>query len=707
MKTNVFLAFSLTAFLSVAFIFSLIPSISGAQYYDTQTGARLNTSTSALNSNGGSGASGCVTITSGVSFGSRDSSSNGNVSRLQTYLIFRGYLSSSATGYFGKQTEAAVRSFQIQNSLSAVGNVGPLTRARILSHSCGTIVPPVPPATQAPILNYISPISGTVGSQVYLLIANAGANPQLFFDTGVITLTPSSPPSGYYTFTVPSSIGAYCAPSTACPFFLRQVTPGSYPIKITNTNGTSNTIYFTVTSGTVATTTVTTQAPVISGVDAPTTLRVGELGSWTVHASASDTGSLYYSVLWGDETYAVTSGASAMTTVRSYNPSATFTHVYNAPGVYTPTFTVKNANGQAVVASATVNVSGSSDTTVYPAITSISPTSGPAGTTFTITGRGFSSLSKVFLDGGVNSAVPVASFTDTTLTFVIPANVPASCFDYSAACAVIAIYPLPTYSTVGNHQISIANSNLRISNVAYISITVPPPAVVPPTITSISPTSGAVGSQVTLYGSNFTSTNNTVNFGSGALPALSSSNNSSLTFNVPSSLNLACYYSNPPCLAPSYQVTPGPYAVSVTNANGTSNSVNFTVLATPTSTTTTSTTTPPAGGSSMTLALGQSAQSDVSIIVGGDMYYGLQVTANSIVEDSRCPVGTMCFQAGRVVVNTTLKVNSNFVYNVNLAVGQYYVTPQGFKILVSTISPEKTAGAINNSDYRITYTVSK
>ena len=512
MKTNVFLAFSLTAFLLLALIFSLTPSVSNAQYYDTQTGARINSSSSAANNIGGSGAPSCVSITSGISIGSRDSSSNGNVSRLQTYLILRGYLSSSATGYFGRQTEAAVKNLQIQNSLSAVGNVGPLTRARILSLSCGIVLPPTTPA---PTLNYISPTSGIVGSQVYVSITNAGTNPQLFFDTGVITLTSASLSSGQYIFTVPSFIGPSCQPYMMCPALLRSVTPGSYPIKVTNTNGTSNTIYFNVTSGTVATTT-TTQAPVISGIDTPTTLRVGELGSWTVHALASDTGSLYYSVLWGDETYVSTSGASAATAVQSYNPSASFTHVYNAPGVYTPTFSVRNANGQAVSTSASVNVTGASNATVYPVITSISPTSGQGTTTFTVTGTGFSSLSKVLIDGGVNSGLSVVSYTDTTLTFSIPTSLPSNCYDYSGNCAVIAIYPTPTYSTVGNHQISIANSNSRISNVAYISITAPSQQTYTPTVTSVSPTSGIIGSQVTIYGSNFTSSNNTVNFGSGS-----------------------------------------------------------------------------------------------------------------------------------------------------------------------------------------------
>jgi hypothetical protein len=72
-----------------------------------------------------------------------------------------------------------------------------------------------------------------------------------------------------------------------------------------------------------------------------------------------------------------------------------------------------------------------------------------------------------------------------------------------------------------------------------------------PTITSLSTTSGTVGSLVTITGSNFTSTANTVNFGSTAITNLSSSG-ATLLFSVPN-------------------VTAGTYNVSVTNANGISN----------------------------------------------------------------------------------------------------------------------------------------
>ncbi len=55
-----------------------------------------------------------------------------SVKRIQQLLIKYGYLSSgNDTGYFGEATEAAVKSFQQRNGLSADGNVGVLTMTKL------------------------------------------------------------------------------------------------------------------------------------------------------------------------------------------------------------------------------------------------------------------------------------------------------------------------------------------------------------------------------------------------------------------------------------------------------------------------------------------------------------------------------------------------------------------------------------------------
>jgi peptidoglycan hydrolase-like protein with peptidoglycan-binding domain len=73
-----------------------------------------------------------VQITSQLSRGSE----NNDVLILQNVLVRSGFLHASPNGYFGYQTEAAVRYFQSVNGISATGVVGPLTRNAINERLC-------------------------------------------------------------------------------------------------------------------------------------------------------------------------------------------------------------------------------------------------------------------------------------------------------------------------------------------------------------------------------------------------------------------------------------------------------------------------------------------------------------------------------------------------------------------------------------------
>lgn len=59
---------------------------------------------------------------------------NSMVSRVQKYLKDLGYLSSNPTGYFGEETEKAVKKFQSKNGLTSDGKVGANT-LKVLSSS--------------------------------------------------------------------------------------------------------------------------------------------------------------------------------------------------------------------------------------------------------------------------------------------------------------------------------------------------------------------------------------------------------------------------------------------------------------------------------------------------------------------------------------------------------------------------------------------
>ncbi len=195
-------------------------------------------------------------------------------------------------------------------------------------------------------INSISPTSGAVGTSVTINGSGfSGSNTIYFGGSSIGTFYSSN--SSVLTFTVPQYISPYCAPGYYCAQYMRQVTPGTYDVRVQNNNATSNTVQFTVTDN------VTGGGEVrINGLDAPSYLRVGQSGTWTVRVQNTG-GQLNYSVRWGDEgSYAAASNASSQTVVQS---QATFSHTYNSPGTYYPVFTVTSGNNSAT-ASANVNV---------------------------------------------------------------------------------------------------------------------------------------------------------------------------------------------------------------------------------------------------------------------------------------------------------------------------------------------------------------
>ena len=105
-----------------------------------------------------------------------------------------------------------------------------------------------------------------------------------------------------------------------------------------------------------------------------------------------------------------------------------------------------------------------------------------------------------------------------------------------------------------------------------------------PSIQSLNPTSGSVETKVTISGSGFTAKSNTINFDPGdfpgVVPNIGSSDGKTLVFNIPSELNPSCFYPTgevPPCMMATRETGTGQYKVSVSNVNGKSNSVAFSV----------------------------------------------------------------------------------------------------------------------------------
>lgn len=322
-------------------------------------------------------------------------------------------------------------------------------------------------------------------------------------------------------------------------------------------------------------TTTNTQSPTISGVSGPQTLNVGQGGTWTVTAYDKNGGNLSYGVVWGDEVYAYNT-ASDVSRMPIVQQSATFTHTYSQAGTYAPVFTVTNSYGKSAKTSLTVKVNGDqsySNLQINPSSATIK-----VGQT-----ANFQALYNTCPPGAQCFVGPLP--VQATWTSSNP-NVATVLYKNVCPPGLYCIEIAPDYLVAVVTGVSSGTTTITASYkgvVATASVTVYGDIQnQTPTISSISPSSGIVGSSVTITGSGFTQAGNRIKFGglgSENNPVYSlGSNGTSITFSVPSSNYLACWYTRPACAVMTYMTQPGKYEVSVINANGTSNTVIFTVV---------------------------------------------------------------------------------------------------------------------------------
>jgi hypothetical protein len=286
--------------------------------------------------------------------GEYDAYTGGQVTTLQNYLYTNGYMTHIPTGYFGPITMQGVISFQRSHGVIATGYFGPLSRAA-LPIGCGQTSPIT--------ISSITPSSAPVGTTV--TISGSGftsfATNTIHFGSGAIAnVAPNTLSCPYpsfaacydshtITFTIPSSVAPYCAPGMMCAMYMQLVTPGTYPVYVTNANGTSNTANFTVVG-------TSSNSVSITSLDAPSAMTISNQGTWTVHATTNGSSNLHYAVVWGDESNMYGSNAIVASPTSSLQSSATFTHTYTQAGTYTPTFTVTDDFGHSATTSATVRV---------------------------------------------------------------------------------------------------------------------------------------------------------------------------------------------------------------------------------------------------------------------------------------------------------------------------------------------------------------
>lgn len=240
----------------------------------------------------------------------------------------------------------------------------------------------------------------------------------------------------------------------------------------------------------------------------------------------------------------------------TYNP---YTIPYTPTAPYTPTY----------------QQSGN----VY--ISSLSPVSGPVGTSVTIYGSGFDPVYNNVYFG--NNPIPAGNVPSngTSITFTVPASYRPNCTPFSCS-------PSNIYTGIGTFPVFVTNAR-GTSNSMQFTVTGNALFNCPASpwgncsygfggfgnygfgsaaISNMYPTAGSPGTSVTIIGSGFSQRNNSVRFGTGLVTGLTSSDGTSLSFIVPSTLT---GYGQ-------QTLTVGTYNVSVTNEFGvSSNSLPFTV----------------------------------------------------------------------------------------------------------------------------------
>jgi peptidoglycan hydrolase-like protein with peptidoglycan-binding domain len=212
-------------------------------------------------------------------------------------------------------------------------------------------------------------------------------------------------------------------------------------------------------------------------------------------------------------------------------------------------------------------------TTAGPSVMGTNPTGAPIGTSVTITGSGFTTTGNN-IHFGTGGIANVSSADGMHLAFQVPSGI-GPCDLIGSSCAAPEQQVTP-----GSYPVSVSNARGTSNSTNF---TVGPTIIgstLPPYVAGINPVTGHVGISVTITGSGFAATGNNIHFGVGGIANVSSADGTHLTFQVPNSVG-PCDLMVPGSVCATYEqlVTPGSYAVSVSDGLGTSNTVTFAVIA--------------------------------------------------------------------------------------------------------------------------------
>jgi peptidoglycan hydrolase-like protein with peptidoglycan-binding domain len=537
--------------------------------------------------------SGCVTLARDLSLGSRGE----DVTALQNFLLAQNYPGSGSwmvTGYFGSATRQAVLNFQSQMGLTMTGIVDSETRVSIASSTCGgnygsyfanpayyntlpasnTIAPYYSyPNTGNVYINSLSVTSGTIGTPVTIYGGGFDAvYNNVYF--GNIPVSGNIASNGNsLTFIVPSSFNSNCS-GFNCYFGNRSVTQGTYQVYVTNTRGTSNSLPFTITFG--------------GGAGCPWYMNFGNCGSWNGGGYWNANITSLYPASGGVGTTVTIFGSGFSQRGNSVRfGSGVISNLTSSDGTSLSFIvpTQLTGYGSQSMALGTYNVSvtnerGSTSNTLPFTVTSIEQNSLPPSIT------------------SLNGPVRLAAGTQGTWTVTLKAygnsNVTTSVrwgdehlYQVSAESSQT-FAPTTSQTLTFRHiyqspgvymAVFTVSDSFGRQNTSSATVTVTPYGTTDQLVLSnLAPAVGRVGTLVTLTGTGFTYSGNTVHFGAGGTANLTSANNgTTLYFTIPAYISPCDTNQGAVCAQYLQLVTPGTYPVYVSNAIGQTGTLYFTV----------------------------------------------------------------------------------------------------------------------------------
>ena len=415
-----------------------------------------------------------------------------------------------------------------------------------------------------------------------------------------------------YTITIPTP-----TPTISSPGGTSTTYPSTLSVTLSDSDA-GATIYYTTNGNmpTTSSTKYTTGTPItVSSTETIQVIAIDTAGG----LSASQTASQAFTVLEATPTFSPVAGqiqAGGTVTILDADPNATIYYTTNGSTATTSGNKYSNSTPITVSSSETINAiainttsgynvsaNASAAYTVPPAAPMITPNGGAITTSQTITLSDTTSGVTIYytIDGTDPTTSPSRTQYGTPFALTQTGSVTVRAVAYSSG-----IY----------------------SSITSATFTVSAPS---PSITGLTPSSGSVGTPVTISGSNFGSAMGSVSFGNTAA-SVSSWSNSSIGVTVPSGLSL------------------GSVSVTVTTSGGQTASANFTVTAAaPIVSGVSPSAGPLAGGTTVTIS-GSNFASGATVAFGNTP--GTDVTVNSPTSI------TATSPAGTGTVNVTVTVGS-------------------------------------------------